>query len=118
MSSDTPKWNDVAERLRRAMGLCPPTPNEADQAIANADEVPMSEDEVRDIVSEVTKGKAQNHSFHPDHSWTEGIDTNAVNDDMLVMNRNPGDEDDEVDKMVEELRREALEDDEEPNEQA
>lgn len=119
MSSDTPKWGDVTEKLRRALGLCPPKPAEADDAIANAGEVPMGDGEVDDIVSDVVKGNPTNSAFHPDHSWTGDIDTNAVAEDSrFVMNRNPGEDDAEVDKTVEELRREALEDDEKPEDKA
>lgn len=119
MSSDTPKWGEVAQKLRQALGLCPPTPVEADDAIANAGEAPMDDGEVNDIVSDVLKGNQQNAVFHPDHSWTGDIDTMAVAEDSrFVMNRNPGEDDAEVDKTVEELRREALDDDEKPEDQA
>lgn len=118
MSSEVPKWSDVAEKLRRAMGLCPPTPTEANHAISTAKELPMSQDEILDIVRAATQGEAQKASFHSDHSWTEEFDTKAVADDMLVMNRNPGEDDEEVDKKVDELRREALDEDEPSDEQA
>jgi hypothetical protein len=118
MSSDAPHWNDVAEKLRRAMGFCPPTPTEADQAMSGAGEIPMSKEDIEDIVADITGGAPTDCGFHADHAWAQDLDTSAVADDMLVMNRNPGEQDDEVEKRIEELRREALEDDDDPDDQA
>lgn len=112
MSSEAHNWNEVAEKLRRALGLCPPTPDEADRAIREAGEIPMSRDEISSIVQSATSGELPPTIFHPDDSWTAEIDTgHMAEDSMVVMNRNRGDDDEEVDKQIDQLRREALQDD-------
>ena len=115
MSNEAHNWNTLAEKLRRALGLCPPTPDEANKAIREAGELPMSDDEIARIVQSVTSDDIPPAIFHPDNSWTGDIDTAGVaKDSRLVMNRNPGDEDEAVDEHVDELRRDALEDDDDP----
>lgn len=112
MSSQAHNWNKVAEKLRRALGLRPPTPDEADKAIREARELLMSDDEIARIVQSVTEDDVPPVVFHLDDSWKQDIDTGAVAaDSRLVMNRNLGDEDEAVDELVDELRKDALEDD-------
>ena len=119
MSSEAGNWHNVTKKLRRALGLCPPTPAEADKAMRDAGEVPLGADEIDRIVRAVTSGKVPPAAFHPDPSWIEGVEQgNMAEDSNLVLNRNPGEEDEEVDKQVEKLRQEALEDDDENDEQA
>jgi hypothetical protein len=118
MNNDCTQWDDLAAKLRRALGLCSPTPEEANHAMNTAQEVPMTAMEIQDIVRAVTLGHVQVPTLHPQHAWTEELDMSAVADDMLVLNRNPGEEDAEVDGRVEELRREALEEEDASDEQA
>lgn len=48
-------WQRLAARLRRALGLTPPSLEEADVEMAKAEEAPMSDEEIERIVSGVTK---------------------------------------------------------------
>jgi len=48
-------WAWIAERLRRALGLAPPTLEEADAEMANAEAVPMSDEDISQIVAKATK---------------------------------------------------------------
>lgn len=55
MSHNKTKWKCLAARLRKALGLAPPTLEEADAEMAKAEEVPMSDEDIERIVSGATK---------------------------------------------------------------
>lgn len=48
-------WPWLMPRLRRALGLAPPTLEEADKEMAQAEPVPMSDEEIERIVECATK---------------------------------------------------------------
>ena len=56
ISDDDKFWHDVAGKLRKAKGLCPPSPDEADAAFDEAKEIPLSDDQIKSIVESVTSG--------------------------------------------------------------
>lgn len=109
MSDDARNWLRVAAKLRRALGLAPPSLEEADAEMAEAEETPMSDEEIQGIVDAAT-GTNTIGSFdpEPDYEWTREFATDEVADEMLVLNREAGEEDPEVDQRIEELRKEAL----------
>jgi hypothetical protein len=96
-------------KLRRAMGLAPPTAAEADAAMANAAEVPMSDYEVRSIVESAVSGKPVDRELSADFGWTELLNTSEAENEAYAMNRNRGALDEETKKRLEELRKKALE---------
>lgn len=49
------RWKRVARKLRRTLGLTPPTPEEADAEMAAAEEVPMSDKKIEAIAKRVTR---------------------------------------------------------------
>jgi len=118
MSDDTKRWSQVAARLRRALGLAPPSLAEADAEMTEAQEVPMSDKQIRAIVNAAT-GTNTVGSFdpEPDYGWTSEFAGDEVADEMLVLNREAGEEDPEVDQRIEELRQEALHDDDEEDDE-
>lgn len=114
MSDDTKKWSRVAARLQRALGLAPPTLEEAEAEMAKAHEVPISDTEINRIVDAATGADTPaSVAPEPDYEWTAEFATDEVAEDMLVLNREAGEEDPEVTQRMEELRKEALSDDEE-----
>ena len=50
MAYDKKAWARLAARLRRALRLAPPTPEEADAEMANAKQIPIGDDEIERIV--------------------------------------------------------------------
>ena len=119
MSENTNKWSQVVVKLRRALGLAPPSLEEADAEMAAAEEAPMSDEKIQRITDTAT-GKDAIGAFdpEPDYDWTAEIATDEVADQMLVLNREAGEEDPEVDERIEELRKEALRDDDEEADEA
>lgn len=121
MSNEAQDWQKVAAKLRRAMGLSEPTPEEAAEAMGTAGEAPMSEDEVGGIVRGVCdRRRPRRRASEPKQGWVDAINTEEMAEDtMLVMNRNAGDDDGAVDQELERLREEALaNDDEEEDDEA
>lgn len=118
MSNEAQEWQKLASRLRRAMGLFEPTPEEAAEAMRTAGEVPMSEDEIDEIVRGVCEQRGpKRRDPTSTRSWPESVDTEKmIEDTMVVMNRNAGEDDEAVDREQQRLREEALEDDEEEDE--
>ncbi len=54
MSQNRKKWSQVAAKLRRALGLAPPSLEEADAEMAAAEEAPMSDEEIQRIADAAT----------------------------------------------------------------
>lgn len=48
-------WDGIAPKLRRALGLAPPTIEEADAEMAEAEAVSMTDEEIERIVDFATK---------------------------------------------------------------
>lgn len=115
MSNEVQEWQKLAARLRRAMGLSEPTPEEAAEAMRTVGEVPMSEDEIEKIVRGVCQRRGPERCrTTPAQAWTDSFNTEEiVEDTMVVMNRNAGEDDEEVDREQQRLREEALADDDE-----
>lgn len=116
MSNDAKKWSQAAAKLRRALGLAPPTFEEADAEVAEAQAAPMTNDDIKTIVDAATgEAPVKSPDPQPDYGWTGEFATDDVADEMLVLNREGGEEDPEVDDRVEKHRKEELEDDDEEN---
>jgi len=113
MSDDAKKRAELAARLRKALGLATPSFEEADAEMAAAEEVPMSRDEINRIADAATEGPVD-ETYQPstDYSWMRELETDSVSDEMVALHRNRGEEDPEVKRRIEELRKKALENDE------
>lgn len=60
MSYNAKKWSRLAVRLQRALGLSPPTIEEAEAEIAEAEEAPMSNTEISQIMDYVDQNDQKN----------------------------------------------------------
>jgi len=108
-------WSDTLKRLRRAIDLHPLCPAESEQEYAAAEPRELPQDKFKEMLGSVVSGRDDWNE--PEPQWTESADT-AVSDREFQFNRNLGDEDPEVDKRVDELRRKELgTDDEAPEDE-
>lgn len=108
MTEETNNWQQIAAKLRKALGLTPPTPDEADTAMEQAGEVPMSEEEIAAIVEAARTAEQPHWEPEPDYSWLEGVDTESVAHDVLVLNRKTGGPDEQADQLVDKHRQAAF----------
>ena len=112
MTADADPLRKDLERLRKLKGLCPLTPEEAEAEFAAAPEEPITPDEVEDLIRRVKSGELDAAEPFPDGQWLDEVEYEDVEEDVLQLNRNAGEEDEATDQLLEELRRKALDDDE------
>ena len=111
MSTESDPLKRDLERLRRMKGLCPLTPEEADAELAATPDTPLSEDEIERLLLSATAGEAGIEEPFPEREWVPDREMEGIDEEVLQLNRNAGDEDAEVDQLVDEHLRKALGDD-------
>jgi hypothetical protein len=111
MSSDDDKfWENVAGKLRKKKGFCPPTPEEAEAAFNAAPSVPLSEERINSIVDAAT-GKDE----LTEDEWQEDEELEDAKGELQLY-RKPGEGDEAAKKAEQELEDEMLNDDPEEDE--
>lgn len=103
-------WDELVSKYRRRKGLTP-TPEQLEREIVKVEAIPLSEDEIESIVSIVSSGDVGPTDVTPDLSWIDEIDTSSVEEGVLQLNRNKGNSDSDIEERLEELRKKALEED-------
>src|SRR5262249_7360705 len=115
MSSDSDRLlREDVERLRREKGLCPLTPEEAEKELKAAPAHPLSSADIDSVLDKVKSGELTEWDAEPMPDWANSLNTADVSDDVLQLNRNPGVSDPDTDKLIDDLRRKALADEERP----
>jgi hypothetical protein len=112
-------WQDVARDLGRQSGVSPLTPEEAQKEFEGLPDVALPESEIESIIEQVTSGELALWTPTPINEEPLGAESQAIEEDVLQLNRNAGEGDAETDELLDELRRKALEDepgDEQENE--
>lgn len=103
-------WEQIAKGLARRTGHAPMTPDEAQKEFESLPEDKLPDGQIEDIIDRVTSGElAVWTPATPDFDMPE-FDCEAIEEDVLQLNRNEGEADAEADELLEELRRKALED--------
>lgn len=103
-------WDELVSKYRRREGHTP-TPEQLEREIAKVDAIPLSDDEIKSIVSIVRSGDVRPTDVTQDLSWIDEIDTSSVEEGVLQLNRNKGESDADIEERLEELRKKALEED-------
>lgn len=103
-------WQDVARDLARQSGVSPLTPEEAQKEFEELPDVDLPESEIKSIIEQVTSGELAVWTPTPLNQETTGLESQAIEEDVLQLNRNAGEGDSETDDLLDELRRKALED--------
>ena len=113
MNSDAEKfWDEVSGKLRRFKRFQPLTPKEAEAELVCAPDDRLTSGQIDSIVEAVTSGELASWEPLPTLDWTNEFNTDEVNDEVLQLNRNRGDDDPDTARLEEELRQELLSDDE------
>lgn len=103
-------WQKVARGLARRSDYAPLTPEEAQKEFESLPDAKLSDTEIDAIVDQVTSGELAVWTPTPPDDDTTDFDREAIEEDVLQLNRNEGQSDEETDKLLDELRRKALED--------
>jgi hypothetical protein len=102
MTADADRfWNNIAGKLRKKKGFCPPTSEEAEVALNEATPEPQSDDRVKEIVDIATTEGEEN--WDEEFQGAEGRE--------LQLHRKKGAEDSAAKKAEKELEDEMLNDD-------
>jgi hypothetical protein len=102
-------WQDVAKDLGRQSGVSPLTPEEAQKEFEGLPDAALPESEIESIIEQVTSGELAVWTPTPMDEETLGLESEAIEEDVLQLNRNAGEGDAETDELLDELRRKALE---------
>ncbi len=103
-------WNQYAEKLRRFKGLCPLTPEEAEQALKKIPHRNASDEEIDAIVEAITRGELPKSDYELPVDWSPECDYAGI-DSEAVLFRNEGEGSSEPDGLEDELVEELLDDD-------
>ena len=111
MNNEADKFlKKAAKDLARRSGYAPLTPEEAQQEFDALPDVKLSDDEIASFVDQVTSGELTVWTPEPLDDEAATFETEAIEDDVMQLNRNEGQADAETDELINELRRKALED--------
>ena len=111
MSHEADKfWQKAAKDLARRSGLAPLTPEQAEKECESLPKLKLSEEEIESIIDQVTSGELTEWTPTPMEGDAPSFDSEAIEEDVLQLNRNEGQADAETDELLDELRRKALED--------
>jgi hypothetical protein len=114
MSSDPDKlWKHVAGRLRKEEGLCPPTPEEAQQAYNKAKDIQLSAERLQEIFEAATSDEIPKCEDSCAYPWESESSSESVMEDELALCHNEGDADPEAERLERELQEKMLREDEE-----
>ncbi len=86
MSDDAKNWQELEAKLRKALGLAPPSAAEADAEMENAEGVHMSREEIERLVERAMRGEKPEPSLAADYSWLKWVP--LARSDEFVFNRN------------------------------
>ncbi len=100
---------DLTRRVQQALRLAKLTPEQAQAEYDAAEPADISDADIERLIANVVDGdeSAGSDSFEVTE-WTLDVDTEEVESGFLQLNRNQGNEDPEVDELIEKHRREAL----------
>ncbi len=109
-------WDDVAPSLQESLNIGPITEKQAQKAYNDAPELKITEDEIDHLLDFAISNRPKDID-QTDHTFNK--DAKFLEEEIYQLHRNEGDEDADdldIDEMMENQRREALEDDEENDE--
>lgn len=108
MSENEKAWHRFSEIIRKARNDCPLSPEEAQKeldALSTAETSPLSSFEIERMIAKVLDRDFEPEKKVADTGWVDSYGGNDIEADVLVLNRNKGDTDPEVEAKLEELRK-------------
>jgi len=109
MTSDADRfWDEVVGDLRRAEGFCVPTPEELEAELDAFEADPLSDEQIGAMIQAAVSGELATWTPMLELNWAEEGDPMGIKDEVLQLNRNPGDEDPMIDELLDRQRWEEL----------
>lgn len=110
-SQDDKYWNSIVGKLRRAQGMCPLTPEEAEAAFDSAPDMPLSDEQIRRMTEAAMSGALLEGGLDDDKPWDESEYENLPEESLQIF-RNEGEPDTDVEGREGELEDKMLNGDE------
>jgi len=107
-------WQEHSEKLRRFKGLCPLTPEGAEQALKKIPNRNASDEEIDAIIEAIVRDEIPESEKQSQVDWLPECDY-AEMDSEAVLFRNEGEGNTDTDDLEDELLEELLDDDETEN---
>lgn len=105
MTDNAKNWDELAESLRLAIAsLLEGEVGTAESSSGDA----LTDEEVRSIIDSAFGKDEPSFELKANYSWVTSIETDIVEEQMLILNRNRGGADADIDRRIEELRARAL----------
>ena len=111
MSSSNPNLKELLAQLQKDAGLMPPTPAEADAAMARAEEATFDDDRLLRIAEAVVQGEPIEIPNEALGVWSEENQLSDKEREQFALNRNRCELDDETKRKIDEAEQKALSDD-------
>jgi hypothetical protein len=111
-TEDMEFWKWASAKLQRLYKHAEMTPEEIEVFLDSLEDKSLSEDQIAEIVASIRAGAIPRQEPEPDFSWLGVINASEVEDEVYQLARNKGQDDRETLRLIEELRRRALADEE------
>ncbi|TWT43456.1 hypothetical protein Pla111_24070 [Botrimarina hoheduenensis] len=111
MSMSDKQLEELLAKARKRYGYCPLTPQEAEKAFENATEAPLPDGFIQSVLGKLSGEQETAPDTPISYEWMEESDYKDVEEALLQLNRNKGDEDEDADETENTLRNEMLSDD-------
>jgi hypothetical protein len=114
-TEDKEFWEWAAPKLRRAYKHKDMTPEEIDAFLDSIGDEALSQQHIEYILESIRADAVPHWEPEPDFLGIDELHDTAVDEEVYQLNRNKGEEDEETLRRIEELRRRALDDEQNPD---
>ncbi len=117
MSNSNPNLKELLAQLQKHAGLIPPTPAEADAAMAGTEEAAFDDDRLLRIAEAVVRGEPTELRIEAFGAWSEEDQLSEAERKQFALYRDLGELDEETKRQVDEAEKKALSDDQDSDDE-
>jgi hypothetical protein len=114
-NEDKEFWEWVAPKLRREYGYTDMTPEEIEALLDTVEDEELPPHQIEHILESIRADSVLYWEPEPDFLGIDELHDTDVEEEVYQLNRNKGQEDEETLRRIEELRRKALDNEEDPD---
>jgi hypothetical protein len=102
-------WGNLRNELHDALELTSQSEEELQKQLDAVVAEPLTEEKIESLVRSVTSKNITTAYRRINHSWLQEQDTTSIEKEVFSLNRNEGTQDEDVDEKLNKLRKKALE---------
>ena len=114
-TEDKEFWEWAAAKLRREYMHTDMTPEETEAFLDSVEDETLPQHQIEDILESIRANSVPHWEPEPDFLGIDEPHDTDVEEEVYQLNRNKGQEDEETLSRIQELRREGLDDEEDPD---